>query len=101
MNERGVRKKLTGLVVGNEMDKTAVVLVRRLKKDRTYKKYKRSHAKYLAHDPQNSCQVGDRVKIIETRPLSKRKRWQVMEILSRTSIEKAEKEIFDSLEQET
>ena len=81
MKARGVRKKLVGVVVGNSMDKTAMVLVSRLKKHRTYRKFVRSQTKYMAHDPQNQCQVGDRVKLVESRPLSKRKRWQVMEIL--------------------
>ncbi len=81
MSERGVRKRLIGTVVGNRMDKTAMVLVSRLKKHRTYGKYVRSRAKYMAHDPQNKCQVGDRVKIIESRPFSKRKRWQVIEVI--------------------
>ena len=84
MKERGVRKKLTGVVVGTGMDKTAVVLVNRLKKHSTYNKYIRRHTKYLAHDPNNICQNGDRVKIIESRPISKLKRWQVMEIVEKS-----------------
>lgn len=79
MKERGVRKKLTGTVIGNKMDKTIMVLVNRFKKDKTYGKYIRSQNKFMVHDPQNTCQVGDKVKIVETRPLSKRKRWQVLE----------------------
>ena len=79
MAERGVRKKMIGVVVSDTMDKTVSVEVSRLKKSRTYGKYIRSQSKYLVHDPQNKCHIGDRVKIIETRPLSKRKRWQVME----------------------
>ncbi|MBN2059103.1 MAG: 30S ribosomal protein S17 [Deltaproteobacteria bacterium] len=79
--QRGVRKRLTGIVVGNKMDKTSVVLVNRLKKHDAYKKYIRSRAKYLVHDPQNRCNVGDKVRIIESRPISKMKRWQVIEIL--------------------
>ena len=78
MTGRGVRKRLTGVVIGNTMDKTAMVLVERLKKHRTYMKYVRSQRKYMAHDPQNMCQVGDKVRIIESRPLSKRKRWHVV-----------------------
>ncbi len=81
MTGRGVRKKLIGVVVGSKMDKTAMVLVSRLKKHRTYGKYVKSQTKYMAHDPQNRCQLGDRVKIIETRPLSRRKRWQIMEVI--------------------
>ena len=81
MTGRGVRKKLIGVVVGSKMDKTAMVLVSQLKKHRTYGKYVKSQTKYMAHDPQNRCQLGDRVKIIETRPLSRRKRWQIMEVI--------------------
>lgn len=85
MRERGVRKKLIGVVVGTKMDKTAVVLVKRLKKHNTYNKYIRRNTKYLAHDPNNICQEGDRVRITESKPISKLKRWQVVEI-----VEKAE-----------
>ncbi len=81
MAERGVRKQLTGVVVGNRMDKTAKVLVSRLKKHRTYNKYVRDHKTYMVHDPKNACQIGDKVKIIESRPISKMKRWQVIELL--------------------
>ncbi|MFC1862332.1 30S ribosomal protein S17 [Thermodesulfobacteriota bacterium] len=81
MTERGIRKILTGVVIKNKMDKTAVVLVNRLKKHMTYKKYVKSQTKYLSHDPQNMCNIGDKVKIIESRPLSKMKRWQILEIV--------------------
>ncbi len=81
MTGRGLRRKLMGTVVSNKMDKTALVLVERLTRHASYKKYVRRRAKYMAHDPQNRCQVGDRVRIIESRPISKRKRWQVLEIL--------------------
>jgi small subunit ribosomal protein S17 len=100
MTQRGVRKRLVGVVVGNKMDKTAAVLVSRLKKHRTYKKYVRSQTKYMAHDPQNRCLVGDRVRIIETRPISKRKRWQVIDIIERGVIEESGQENSSSLEQE-
>ncbi|MBW2066544.1 MAG: 30S ribosomal protein S17 [Deltaproteobacteria bacterium] len=81
MAERGTRKKLMGVVVSDGMDKTVKVLVDRLKKDKRYGKYVKRQKKYLAHDPQNSCKVGDKVRIIESRPLSKKKRWQVVEKL--------------------
>ncbi len=68
------------------MDKTAVVLVNRLKKHPTYKKYIRSRKKYMAHDPQNRCAAGDKVRIIESRPISKHKRWQVLEIIERSEM---------------
>ena len=79
MAERGLRKKLVGTVVNNKTDKTALVLVERLTKHRTYNKYVRRRKKYMAHDPQNMCQIGDKVRIIESRPLSRRKRWNVIE----------------------
>jgi len=79
MTERGLRRRLVGTVVSNRMDKTALVLVERLTKHRTYNKYVKRRVKYMAHDPQNLCQIGDKVRIIESRPLSKRKRWHVIE----------------------
>ncbi len=84
MNQRGKRKTFIGTVVRNRMDKTAVVEVIKIKKHRKYHKYIRDRVRYMAHDPQNKCEVGDRVKIIETRPLSKRKRWQVIDIIERS-----------------
>jgi small subunit ribosomal protein S17 len=86
MKERGVRKKLTGVVIGTKMDKTAVVLVSRLKKHGTYNKYIQRHTKYLVHDPSNICQNGDKVRIIESRPISKLKRWQVIEIVEKAEL---------------
>ena len=79
MTERGLRRRLVGTVVSNCMNKTALVLVERLTKHRTYNKYVKRRVKYMAHDPQNLCQIGDKVRIIESRPLSKRKRWHVIE----------------------
>jgi len=84
MKGRGVRKRLVGVVISNSMDKTAVVLVNRVKKHKMYKKYVTTRAKYVAHDPQNICQVGDKVKILESRPISKTKRWQVLEVTERS-----------------
>ena len=83
MSQRGVKKKMVGSVVSNNMEKTVLVLVERLTKHRTYKKYIRKRSKYMAHDPNNICQVGDKVRIIENRPLSKRKRWKVLEIVKK------------------
>jgi small subunit ribosomal protein S17 len=83
MKERGIRRKLTGVVVGTKMDKTAVVLVSRLKKHSTYNKYIRRQTKYLVHDPNNLCHEGDRVRIIESRPISKLKRWHLVEIVEK------------------
>ena len=83
MSTRGIRKTLVGTVKSNKMDKTVVVVVNRLVKDRTYKKYVRRRSTYKAHDEGNQCSVGDRVLLIETRPLSKEKRWRVKEIIER------------------
>lgn len=74
---------MTGTIVSNGMDKTVVVLVERLVKHQLYQKYIRRRAKYSAHDEANACQVGDKVLITESRPLSKTKRWRVSEILER------------------
>ncbi len=87
MTQSGSKKKLVGTVVSNKMDKTALVLVERLAKHPTYKKYIRKRKKYMAHDPKNLCGIGDKVRIIESRPLSKRKRWQVLEILEKADTE--------------
>lgn len=86
MKERGIRRKLTGVVVGTKMDKTAVVLVSRLKKHSTYNKFIRRQTKYLVHDPNNLCQEGDRVRIIESRPISKLKRWHLVEIVEKSQL---------------
>lgn len=87
MTERGQRRKLVGTVVSNRMDKTVLILVERLTRHSTYKKYVRRRAKFMAHDPQNNCQIGDKVRIIESRPISSRKRWQVLDILERSKLE--------------
>ena len=81
MSERGVKKKLVGVVVRKNMLKTAMVAVGRLTKHKTYGKFVRSQMNYMAHDPQDRCKVGDKVKIIETRPISRKKRWQILEII--------------------
>ncbi len=81
MRER--RKVLKGRVVGNSMDKTVVVLVERLFRHRIYKKVIKATKKYKAHDEQNACHVGDLVQIVESRPLSRTKRWVVTEITQR------------------
>jgi len=84
MKERGIRRKLTGVVVGTKMDKTAVVTVNRLKKHSKYNKFIRRQTKYLVHDPNNICEKGDRVRIIESRPISKLKRWHLVEIVEKS-----------------
>lgn len=77
------RKELVGVVVSDRMDKTVVVRVESVVRHPLYKKAVRRHKKYKAHDEHNQCRVGDRVRIMETRPLSKEKRWRVVEILGR------------------
>ena len=81
--ERRVRKTRVGVVVSDKMDKTVVVEVKRLVAHPLYKKIIRRRNKFKAHDPQNTCQVGDKVLIEETRPLSRDKRWRVKEILAK------------------
>jgi small subunit ribosomal protein S17 len=85
VSERGSRRTLVGTVVSDKMDKTVVVRVERLVQDERYKKYVRRYSRFLAHDEQNNCSVGDRVQIIEHRPLSKRKRWKVQEMVVRAA----------------
>jgi small subunit ribosomal protein S17 len=82
---RGMRRTLVGLVVSDKKDKTVVVRVERLVQDPQYKKYVRRYSKFMAHDEANACAVGDRVQIIEHRPLSKRKRWKVQATLNRAA----------------
>ena len=81
--DKAHRKVRVGVVVSNKMDQTAVVAVERLVKHPVYKKYIKRTAKFKAHDAKNECQNGDKVKIIETRPLSKTKRWRVAEVLEK------------------
>jgi small subunit ribosomal protein S17 len=100
MRERGVRKRLTGVVVGTKMEKTVVVLVNRIKKHKSYLKYIKRHSKYLVHDPLNRCQLGDKVRIIESRPISKTKRWQVIDVTERAEEVAQENNYDQSLEQE-
>lgn len=81
--ESAKQKSRVGVVVSNSMDKTIVVAVERLVKHAFYKKYIKRTTKFKAHDNSNECQVGDKVKIIETRPLSKTKRWRLVDIVEK------------------
>lgn len=83
MIERNERKERIGIVVSDKMDKSVVVKVERNFTHSTYGRIVRMNKKYVAHDEKNECKVGDRVKIIETRPLSKTKKWRVGEIVER------------------
>ncbi len=80
------RKEFIGTVVSDKMDKTVVVLVETLRQHPKYKKYVRYRKKFYAHDEKNECKVGDVVRIIESRPLSKLKRWRVVEIIQRREV---------------
>lgn len=84
--ERGNRKSRVGIVTSNKMDKTVVVKVDQLVMHPVYKKYVKRRVTYKAHDEANSCSVGDKVLIVETRPLSRDKRWRVREILDKNVI---------------
>jgi small subunit ribosomal protein S17 len=83
MKTRGIKRQVNGIIVGNKMEKTVVVQVERLVKHPLYKKYIRRRNKFMAHDAENACQIGDRVQITESRPLSKTKRWRVSRILQK------------------
>lgn len=78
-----MKRQVIGTVVSDKMDKTVVVQSERLVKHRLYEKYIRRRAKFSAHDAENSCRIGDKVLITESRPLSKTKRWQVSQILEK------------------
>jgi small subunit ribosomal protein S17 len=84
--ERGRRKSLVGTVVSNKMDKTVVVAVERRQPHPLYRKIVRSTTKYKAHDPNNAANLGDVVRIEETRPISKEKRWRIAQTLTRGDV---------------
>ena len=79
------RKTQQGAVISNAMDKSVVVLVERKVRHKLYGKFIRRRVKYMAHDPANECNVGDIVQIEECRPLSKNKRWRVLNIVGRAA----------------
>ncbi|MCK9225292.1 MAG: 30S ribosomal protein S17 [Candidatus Muirbacterium halophilum] len=83
MNTRGFRKTRVGIVVSNKMDKTVVVSIESIFRHPLYKKVIRNSKKYKAHDENNECSVGDKVKMMECRPLSKQKRWRVVQIIEK------------------
>ena len=85
MNEN-VKRELIGVVVSDKADKTITVKVETYKKDPIYKKRVKYSKKYCAHDEENKCQIGDKVKVMETRPLSKDKRWRLVEIVEKAII---------------
>lgn len=81
--ERGKRKSKVGIVTSDKMNKSRVITVERNVKHPMYKKYVKKSSKFMAHDENNESNVGDRVRIMETRPLSAFKRWRIVEILER------------------
>ena len=83
MKNRGMKRQVVGTVVSNKMDRSIVVQVERTVKHPMYHKYVRRSARFAAHDENNTCQVGDKVLIAESRPLSKTKRWRLSEILQK------------------
>lgn len=87
------QKVREGFVVSDKMDKTVVVEVERTFQHPVYRRTVRRSKKYKAHDPQNSYRIGDRVRIVETRPLSKEKRWRVIEVIKRPETVPAEEAI--------
>jgi len=81
--ERGARKERVGRVISDRMEKTVVVQVATLKRHPLYKKTIQHRVRFKAHDERNECKVGDLVRITETRPISKEKRWRVAEIIEK------------------
>ncbi len=83
MSERNLRKTRTGVVTSNKMEKTITVAVERKVKHPIYGKFVKKTTRFHAHDEKNECSIGDTVKIMETRPLSKLKRWRLVEIVEK------------------
>ena len=80
---KGRRRRMEGVVISDKMDKTVMVEVERLRQHQLYKKVIRQRRKFMAHDEENACRTGDRVRIVESRPLSRNKHWVVETILER------------------
>jgi len=93
MDNRSLRKERTGTVVSDRMEKTIVVSLERTVMHPKYRKYLKRRSRVKAHDETNQCHVGDRVRIVECRPLSRDKRWRVSEILQRTQTTAGEQSI--------
>ena len=83
MEKRNLRKERIGVVVSDKMDKSIVVVVSRKVKHPKYGKFVKKTSKFMAHDQENTCNIGDTVKIMETRPMSKDKNWRLVEIIER------------------
>lgn len=85
MDKRSLRKVRIGVVISDKMDKSVIVAIERRVAHPIYKKYFKKTTRLMAHDEKNECSVGDIVKIMETRPLSARKKWRLVEIVEKTS----------------
>ena len=83
MSDRNRRKSLVGIVTSNKMDKSIVVSIEETRRHPLYGKSTKITKKFMAHDENNACQIGDKVRIMETRPLSKSKRWRLVEIVEK------------------
>jgi small subunit ribosomal protein S17 len=83
METRNLRKERIGVVVSNKMDKSATVEIERRVKHPMYGKFVKKTSRFMAHDENNDCNIGDKVRIMETRPLSKNKCWRLVEIIER------------------
>lgn len=83
MEKRNLRKERTGLVTSNKMDKSIVVQIERRMRHAVYGKFIKKSNKFIAHDEKNECNIGDTVRIMETKPLSKNKNWRLVEIIER------------------
>jgi small subunit ribosomal protein S17 len=83
MEQRGLRKTRTGIVISDKMDKTITIAIERKVPHPIYKKYYKKTTKLMAHDEKSECRVGDKVRVMETRPLSKSKRWRLVEIVEK------------------
>jgi len=83
MEKRNLRKERTGLVVSDKMDKSIVVQIERRMRHAVYGKFIKKSNKFIAHDEKNDCNIGDTVRIMETKPLSKNKNWRLVEIIER------------------
>ncbi len=83
MDKKNLRKERVGIVVSNKMDKSIIVAEKRKVMHPIYGKFINKTTKFIAHDEENTCNIGDLVKIMETRPLSKKKRWRLIEIIER------------------
>jgi len=83
MGDRGHKRTITGVVVSNKMNKTIVIRAERLVKHPVFHKYVKRYVRYKAHDEKNICNMGDKVLIVESRPLSREKRWQLRKIMEK------------------